>query len=110
VVTDPLAAFWVHEVTVEHYSGPGPEGPSYGTAYLLPCFIDAKRRLVRSATGEQVASSVTVFAPPGAPLVPVGSRITLPGSHGGHQTRVITTSNADGGGLPTPDHVEISCE
>ena len=109
-MTDPLAAFWVHEVTVEHYAGPGPEGPTYAAAYNLPCFVDAKRRLVRSTTGEQVVSSVTVFAPPGAPLVPVGSRITLPGSHGGHQTRVITTSNADGGWLRTPDHGEISCE
>ena len=109
-MTDPLAAFWVHEVTVEHHAGTGPEGDAFSTAYRLPCFIDAKRRLVRSATGEQTVAEVTVVAPPGAPLVPVGSRITLPGSHGGHQTRVITTSNADGGGLPTPDHVEISCE
>lgn len=108
MVTDWLSPFWVHEITIETSTGTGPEGDTYAAPYRLACFIDSTRRLVRSATGEQVVSSAQIMAPPGSPLVPPESRVTLPASHGGHTTTVISCANRYGAGLGTPDHVEIT--
>lgn len=105
---DPLSDWWVHTVTVEPYQGDGPEGPTFGAAYALPCFIDETRRLVRSSTGEQVVSSTTVLAPATSATVPPGSRVTLSVLFGGHATTVLAFARNDAGGQPTPNHVELS--
>lgn len=107
MVTDPLAAFYVHTVTVEPLEQQGPEGDVFGTAYPLRCFAAAKARLIRGTTGDMVTSDTTITAATSTPNIPVGSRITLPD---GSPTTVLRLSRADGGGLPTPDHVEIVCE
>lgn len=92
-----------HEVTIEPKTGEGPVGPVYGPAATVKVFADDKRRLVRDATGNQVLSETTLYALLDA-SAPVGSRVTLPG---GRQATVIQALRRDGGGLPTPDHLEV---
>ncbi|MBG0830515.1 hypothetical protein HS041_22395 [Planomonospora sp. ID67723] len=95
-----------HTVTVEPLTGEGPYGPEYGPAAEVRCFIDDKRRLVRDKTGAQVVSETTVFMPL-ATTCPVGSRVTLPT---GRESTVLTSLRRDGGGLPTPDHLEVNLQ
>lgn len=95
-----------HEITIEPYLGSTSTGPRYGPPTVVRCFLDEETRGVRSPAGEQVTSTSTAYADPGTD-VPQFSRVTLPG---GRTTKVIQTKNRDGGGLPTPDHVEIQLE
>ncbi|MFF9199961.1 hypothetical protein ACF09L_32620 [Streptomyces sp. NPDC014779] len=95
-----------HQVSIEPYLGDSSKGPAYGPAAPVQCFLDAQVRMVRSPAGEQVTSSSTVYADPGTDAPP-SSRVTLPD---GQVTTVIWAKHRDGGGLPTPDHVEIALE
>lgn len=92
-----------HSLTVEPYLGGSAYGPRYGPPAAVRCLLDEQTREVRSPTGEQVVSSSTAYCPL-ATDAPPQSRVTLPG---GRQTRVIAALRRDGGGLPTPDHLEI---
>ena len=93
-----------HAVPVEAFTGQGPFGPAYADPVTVRCFVDEKTRLIRSATGDQVVSGATVYAEPGL-TAPVGSRVTLPS---GRVATVLAVSARDGGGLATPDHVELA--
>lgn len=95
-----------HQVTIEPLTGEGPFGPVHGAATTVRAFVDQRRRLVRAATGSEVVSETTVYLPPGT-TCPAGSRVTLPS---GHTSTVITASVRDGGGLPTPDHLEVALQ
>jgi hypothetical protein len=92
-----------HKVTIEPFTGQGGNGPTYGPAVVVRCFRDDARKLVRNNMGEQVISSTTCFCPPGT-VAPVLSRVTFDG----RAAYVITTNSRDGGGLPSPDHVELA--
>lgn len=96
-----------HQVTVEPYLGDTSKGPRYGTPVVVShCFVDEQTRGVRTAEGEQVTSTTTVYADPGT-TAPQFSRVTLPS---GRITKVIQTKDRASNGLPTPDHVEIQLE
>lgn len=96
-----------HQITIEEYLGDTSKGPQYGPPVAVErCFVDEQTRGVRSPGGEQVTSTSTVYADPGTTAPPL-SRVTLPS---GRVTTVIQTKDRDGGGLPTPDHVEIQLE
>ena len=95
-----------HEITVEPYLGDTSKGPRYGPPVTVRCFLDEQTRGVRSPAGEQVTSTSTAYADPGT-QAPAFSRVTLPS---GRVTKVIQLKDRDGGGLPTPDHVEIQLE
>ncbi|MBL1107985.1 hypothetical protein JK361_25920 [Streptomyces sp. 5-8] len=95
-----------HEVTIEPYLGETSKGSRFGAAATVRCFVDEQTRTVRSPGGDDVTSGSTVFADPGT-QAPPGSRVRLPS---GRVTRVIQLADHDGGGLPTPDHVEIHLE
>lgn len=96
-----------HQVTIEPYLGDSSTGPRYGDPVVIErCFVDEQTRLVRTPTGDQVTSTSTVYADPGTQAPPL-SRVTLPSDR---TTTVIQTKDRDGGGLPTPDHVEIQLE
>lgn len=95
-----------HTVTVEPLTGQGPYGPTYGPGVVVRCFVDAKTRMVRSPAGEQVTSSSTVYCRLDT-TAPPGSRVTLTD---GRATNVIAALRRDGGGLPTPDHLEVQLE
>ncbi|MCX5229672.1 hypothetical protein [Streptomyces sp. NBC_00233] len=99
-----LPGFWLrHVVTVEPYLGVGPTGPQYGPETAVRAFVEEKTRLVRSPTGDEVVSSATFYARVGA-TCPAQSKVRLPS---GRKTTVIAELRHDGGGLPTPDHVEV---
>ena len=101
-----------HTVTVEPYEGAGAFGDVHGTAAeVAPCFVDAKRKLVRvqtqDAAGHEAVSSTTVFAPPGT-VAPAGSRITL--ADGTTTSRVLVAATRDPAGADLPAHVELNLE
>jgi hypothetical protein len=99
-----LPGIWLrHEVTVEPYLGVGPSGPQYGPTVVVRAFVEERTRLVRSPEGDEVISSATVYARLG-PSCPAKSRVRLPS---GRRTTVIAELRHDGGGLPTPDHLEV---
>jgi len=92
-----------HRITIEPYEGESSTGPVYGAAQTVRCFVDEQTRVVRSPGGEETTSSSTAYCAPGTTAPPM-SRVTLPS---GRITTVIAALTRDGGGLPTPDHVEI---
>lgn len=93
-----------HEAIIEPFEGEGAYGPVHGSPLLVRCLVDDERRLVRDAQGAETVSDTTIFFPPGT-RCPEGSRVTV----NGRVTTVITSFARDGGGLPTPDHVEVVC-
>ncbi|MEU6649512.1 hypothetical protein ABZ904_08695 [Streptomyces sp. NPDC046900] len=100
-----LPALWLrHEVTVEPYEGDSANGPLYGAPVAVRCFLDERTRLVRAGDGREVTSGATVYCRLDAVTAPPESRVTLPG---GRTTTVIEQVPHDGGGLPTPDHLEV---
>ncbi|MEV1167341.1 hypothetical protein [Nonomuraea sp. NPDC049784] len=93
-----------HEAVIEPFEGDGAYGPIYGAAVTVKCLVDDERRLVRDAQGAETVSDTTIFFPPGT-RCPEGSRVTV----NSRVTTVIASYARDGGGLPTPDHVEVVC-
>jgi hypothetical protein len=107
--TDPLASWWVHTVTVARFAGDGPEGDSWATPEAgVACFVSEKRALVRAPNGEQVVAETTVYFPRSTADIPPGSLVTIGAPFTARTTTVIATSRHDGGGLPTPDHLEVA--
>src|SRR5690606_17992961 len=92
-----------HRITIEAYEGESSTGPLYGPPVEVRAFVDEQTRTVRTPGGEETTSSSTAYAAPGTTAPPL-SRVTLPS---GRTTTVIASLTRDGGGLPTPDHVEI---
>jgi hypothetical protein len=94
-----------HTATVEPFIGEGPFGPAYGAAVAVRCFADDKQRLVRDKEGSEVVSQTTLYMPLDT-TCPAGSRVTV----NGRTTTVIAALRRDGGGLPTPDHLEVNLQ
>jgi hypothetical protein len=92
-----------HRVTVEPFLGNSATGPRYGPPVEVRCFVEEKTRMVRAPSGEEVTSSSTFYALPSA-VCPEKSRVTLPS---GRKATVIEAVRQDGGGLATPDHLEV---
>lgn len=92
-----------HTITIEPYRGASSTGPVYGASMVVRCFLDEETRTVRTPGGEETTSSSTAYCRLGTDAPPL-SRVTLPG---GRTTTVIQALPRDGGGLPTPDHLEI---
>ena len=95
-----------HTVTIETYEGDSAYGPRYATGVAVRCFLEQKTRTVRDREGQEVVSSGTFYArlDEAQAVCPAESRITLPD---GTTTTVIAALAHDGGGLPTPDHLEV---
>lgn len=94
-----------HTVGLRRFTGHGSTGPTHGAREEHPAFVDAHTRNVRARDGEQRVSSTTVYLQ--LDTEP-GQRDLL--DYDGRELRVIDVKVRDGGGLPTPDHVEIICE
>lgn len=109
-MTDPLQAWWRHEVTVERFLGNAGFGDEWDTPVVLLAAVDDRTRQVVDTNGAEQASSTTVVLPRGAGFIRPGSKVTLPATHGQRKARVISCRVADGGGQPTPDHVEVNLE
>lgn len=95
-----------HRITIDPYLGDSSTGALYGPPQQVRAFVDEQTRVVVSPGGEQVTSSSTAYTAPGTTAPPL-SRVTLPS---GRVTTVIAALPRDGGGLPTPDHVEIQLQ
>ncbi|MFJ2292097.1 hypothetical protein ACIOG7_10350 [Streptomyces sp. NPDC087894] len=98
--------FLRHRILVEPYLGRSSTEDLYGPAVEVRCLLDEKTRNVRTPAGDTVVSSSTAYAYPGT-KAPPKSRVTLAD---GRKTKVIQDAPRDGGGLGTPDHVEIQLE
>lgn len=107
-MTDQLAAWWVHPVTIERFTGSTAYGDSYAPADPADGFVSDDNHLVLTANGEQVVASTRVALAPDVAPIPVGSRVTLPAAFGSRVTVVLASSTGDAGGLPLPAHHEIS--
>lgn len=107
---DPLAAWWNTAVTVERRTGSGASGDVYSTATTEVGFVDDTDKLIRSSDGQQVVSSSRVYLPASTPVIPVGSRVTLPANYGTPRRSVVLASSLNESGLPTPDHVELALQ
>ncbi|MCK9928801.1 hypothetical protein MXD62_16725 [Frankia sp. Mgl5] len=92
-----------HTVLIEPLAGSTGTGAAFGPGFTAPAMVQDKRRTVTSATGEEVVSDTAVFLPAGTDC-PSGSRVTA----GGRVAIAVVVTTADGGGLPTPDHIEIA--
>lgn len=92
-----------HTVTVEAYEGESAYGPVYAAPITVPCFLDRKTRTVAGKDGQERVSSGTFYARPDT-VCPPESRVTLPD---GTTATVVNALPRDGGGLPTPDHLEV---
>jgi hypothetical protein len=98
--------FLVHTVDVDPYAGSGAYGDEYSpTVTGVQCFRDDKRKLVRSADGEQVVSETTLYMRLAhAASFPPGSRVQLP-----HRVAtVITCAERTDGGLGAWQHLEVT--
>lgn len=105
-----ISYLFVHSISVEPYEGSGGYGPTYGDPVTVSCLVEERSRQVRAPAvntdGGIVVSSSTAYASLDT-VAPAGSRVTLPS---GRVTTVIDAYLHDGGGLPTPDHLEIVME
>lgn len=93
-----------HRVTVEPYLGEGANGPSYGPPVAdVRAFVEEASKTVRSADGTLVTLTATVLVRLSV-VAPDQSRVTLAD---GRTATVYQAKRRDGGGLPTPDHLEL---
>lgn len=95
-----------HTVEVEPLLAEGTWGPEYGPQATVRCFVDDKRQKILGGNGSEIIAQGVLYAPL-TTVCPVGSRITLPG---GRQAIAQAVQRRDGGGLPTPDHLEIALQ
>lgn len=67
-------------VTVETYSGDGAYGPVYADPVVVPCNVQMKRRLVRTASGDEaVDMPVLTVHPDEVPMFTPETRLTIEG-------------------------------
>lgn len=98
-----LGARWrTHTISVEPYLGSGAYGAVYGPPVSVQCRVQDEVRLVRSASGDEVVSSATVFCDPDVVITPE-SRVTV----NGRVTTVLSVSNPSTG-WSRLDHLEAS--
>lgn len=113
-MSDPLAQFWVHDIVIRRYTGATSYGPGYDDPVTVQGWVRDGTKLIAGPNGEQLMSSAQVALPPSTDYVPVESEVTLPTQFAApgqtRTTRVISSSRADGGGLPTPDHLQLILE
>lgn len=107
VTPDPLADWWRFAITVKPFAGSGARGPVYGEPFTFMGAVDDRRKLVRTADGQEVVSETRVFGPIDTPRVPDGSLVTLPEPFT-RETRVLAVSRMTSGGLDTPNHLEVA--
>lgn len=66
-----------HRVTVEPFTGDGPDGYLFGPPVQVRARVDSRPQIVAGKDGQQATSSATVILPIGAPVTLL-SHITLP--------------------------------
>lgn len=96
-----------HLVDVTPMRGESSVGVVFGDPFTLPCMAQGGTRLVRDADGNEVTSSLTLYAEAGtAARVPVGSTVQW----GETTTTVLQAIEHDDGGMGAPQHTEVVCQ
>lgn len=94
-----------HTIGVRPYLGTTGNGPAHGRRVELPAFVDENRRTVSDGDGRAITSGSTVYVQLDAPVaITPEARIDVRGQ----PAEVLRVRRRDGGGLPTPDHIEIA--
>lgn len=106
-MTDELADFWQHTVSVERLTGGGGYGETFASPASVTGFVDDTRKLVRAAGGEEVVATATLYLPATTAEIPLNSRIILPAAFGSRPCTVVEVARHDAGTLPTPNHLEL---
>lgn len=92
-----------HRITVEPATA---TWGTYGPARAVRCFLDEKiatsAAMGTTAAGGERITRFTAIADPDE-VLPEGSKVTLGDGRVGY---IVASARHDGGGLPTPDHVE----
>ncbi len=85
-----------HTITVRAYLGTGPYGDAYGDPVVIRrTFVEDRRRLIQSTSGEEVISETTVRTRPQV-HIPVRSQVTVwQGTPHERTARVITANLFD---------------
>lgn len=95
-----------HTIAVRPYEGTGPYGDVFGAPTGHQAFVEDRRQLVISASGEELISETTIHTSLDA-VVPVGSQVTVWADTPHERTaRVITTSRYEHPG--SWSHLEIA--
>ncbi|EFC80248.1 hypothetical protein [Parafrankia sp. EUN1f] len=97
---------------IEPYQGAGAYGPVHGPAVTVRCFAEHRRTLTVDRESKRVTANTTVWFSLGT-VCPAESMVTIfaaDGSVMAPRARVLTSNRRDGGGLPTPDHLEITLQ
>lgn len=94
----------LHTVVVRRHLGSTAKGESYAPDETVPCFVEDSLKFVRDQEGKRVASSARFWCKPTVAAIPPESEVDV----NGRTTTVITIAKRSGGGLPTPDHWEVT--
>jgi hypothetical protein len=94
-----------HTMLVEPYLGASGTGPAYGRPVEVRCFVEPVRSTARGGETRTSVGGSTVYAPLDTPITPE-ARVTIEGK----RVEVVSVVRHDGGGLPTPDHLEITVQ
>lgn len=101
------AALLTHTMLVEPYRGASGTGPVYGPAVTVPCFVEPARMSTRAPEERTATGKTTVYAQLDAHRhVTPEARVTL----NGRLVEVVSVTRRDGGGLATPDHLEVTVQ
>ena len=90
--------------TVETYAGDGAYGPVYSAPVVVPCNVQMKRRLVRTANGDEaVDMPVLTVHPDDVPAFTPETRLTIDG----RASTVLSVAPMTFRGKMS--HAEVSC-
>lgn len=103
-----ISRWFVDTITVEPFTGTSGYGvDQFSAPQQVTGFLEAARKLVRSANGDQIISEATFYTDKAnVNLFPANSRVTYPGV----TTRVIRPNVNDGPGLGLPEHLAVTLE
>jgi hypothetical protein len=110
-VTDPLAVFWIHTISVRRAGSGADDGrpQDFATATDELGFVSDGAHLVFTPTGEQMTATSKVALRSSTPYVPIESLVTLPAQFGPQvPRRVVAVAVGDGAEIGLPAHLELS--
>jgi hypothetical protein len=97
-------AFMPHTIHVEPFLRSTSTGQRYDISRPYRCLLIEKPKVIRNALGRQVIAQAMVVGDISM-IAPPESRVTLPSNRIAY---VIDTGIGNGGGLSTPDHIELA--
>lgn len=109
-VVDDLADWWQHDIGITRKTGSSGYEDTFAAKVSAKGFYDGGNKQVRSATGDQVLSTATVFLPITEAIIPAGSLITAPPEMGAREGKVIQCIRREVGAMPLPVHWEVMVE